>query len=108
MITKVIIDISIIKLHTKKIDKEPFQQNPTVHIMQKYNKEARRVRENMNNIIDMHNIKYYSNLVIVLENYIILKSTNKIIKEIDTTKEEMKYIAKKFPRSMISLILEQG
>ena len=49
-------------------------------------------------IIDEYNIRYCNNLVIILENYIILRSASKIIRKIDIIREERNYILIEFSR----------
>ena len=96
LVNEVSIEILIIKVCAKKNLKESFRQNPRAYIVKMCDMRVRNVRETIDEREEDSNIRYHRDIVMI-EDIMISKSTNKLIREIDTIEEEKRYFVKKFP-----------
>ena len=84
------IEISIIRVCTKKKVKDSFLKIPREHAIYKYDKRVRDIRNKIDEIYNNRNMRCYQDTVILIQDRLISSLTNKIIRKINIVEEEMK------------------
>ena len=87
MKNEILVETDIIKVNTKKKIEDLFYQNPGAYMVKMYDKKAREVRERIEEREEDNNIRYYRDIAVKVEGKMVLRSINKMIREVDVVSE---------------------